>query len=57
MSEKDKKQASELAVLLEENPGAERHVDAYIQGWVDRGRELAKADAQAPEDGKEGEPA
>lgn len=52
MSEKDKSQSKEMAELLAENPEAATYIAGVVQGM-----KLAKAGAQAQEDGKENEPA
>lgn len=52
MSEKDKSQSKEMAELLAENPEAATYIADVVQGM-----KLAKAGAQAQEDGKESEPA
>lgn len=52
MSEKEKVQSTEIAKVLAENPTAKIYLAGLAQGM-----KLAKADAQAPEDGKKGEPA
>lgn len=52
MSEKDKSQSEEMAELMAENPEAELYIAGIVQGV-----KLAKAAAQAKEDGKESEPA